>query len=154
MRDISGTTAFVTGGSKGIGRAVAVALCRAGVHVTITGRDEAALEASAEAIRGAAEGGAEVLPVVADVRDPRALERAAAATVARFGGIDLVVANAGVGHFGSIVDMSADDWHSVIDTNLSGVFHTVKATLDALIERRGMLITIGSLAGVNTFAGG
>jgi len=154
MRDISGTTAFVTGGSKGIGRAVAVALCRAGVHVTITGRDEATLEASADAIRGTAGVAGEVLPVVADVRDPDALERAAAATVARFGGIDLVVANAGVGHFGSIVDMSADDWHSVIDTNLSGVFHTVKATLDALIERRGMLITIGSLAGVNTFAGG
>jgi len=154
MRDVSGTTAFVTGGSKGIGHAVAGALCRAGVHVTITGRDGAALEASAAAIRGAASSTGEVLPVVADVRDPQALERAAAATVARFGGIDLVVANAGVGHFGSIVDMQAEDWHRVIDTNLSGVFHTVKATVGALIERRGLLITIGSLAGVNAFAGG
>lgn len=154
MRDVSGTTAFVTGGSKGIGLAVAAALCDAGARVTITGRDQASLEASAESIRRSTTGTAEVLPIVADVRDPQALDRAVSDTIARFGGIDLVVANAGVGHFGSIVDLQADDWQRIIDTNLSGVFHTVKATLDALIERRGLLITIGSLAGVNAFAGG
>lgn len=150
-------TAFVTGGSKGIGRATAVALAAAGARVCITGRDEASLADSAAAVQAAASGGAAtpvVLSAVADVRDPAALEAAVAATVSRFGGIDLLVANAGVGAFGSIVDLTHERWHEVIETNLSGVFQTVKAALPALIERRGMIITIGSLAGTNAFAGG
>lgn len=150
-------TAFVTGGSKGIGRAIAVALAAAGARVCITGRDEASLADSAAAVQAAAPDGAAtpvVLSAVADVRDPAALEAAVAATVSRFGGIDLLVANAGVGAFDSIVDLSHERWHEVIETNLSGVFQTVKAALPALIERRGMIITIGSLAGTNAFAGG
>jgi len=157
MRDVSGMTAFITGGSKGIGRATALALAAAGAQVSITGRDEASLADSVRAIQAAApspDGPPVVLGAVADVRDPAALEAAVEATVARFGGIDLVVANAGVGGFGSIVDMRAETWHEVIDTNLNGVFHTVKATAAALIERRGLLITVGSLAGANAFAGG
>lgn len=156
MRDLNGMTAFVTGGSRGIGRAVAVALAGAGMRVSITGRDEAKLAESAAAVQAAAPAGSApvVLSAVADVRDPTALEAAVEATVARFGGIDLVVANAGVGAFGSIVELDASAWHEVLDTNLSGVFHTVKATLASLIERRGMIVTIGSLAGTNAFAGG
>ena len=156
MRDLNGMTAFVTGGSKGIGRAVAVALAAAGMRVSITGRDEASLADSAAAVQAAAPPASDpvVLSAVADVRDPAALEAAVAATLSRFGGIDVVVANAGVGTFGSIVDLAPERWHEVIDTNLSGVFHTVKATLPALVERRGLIVTIGSLAGTNAFAGG
>lgn len=154
MRDVSARSAFVTGGSKGIGRDVAAALCAAGMQVTITGRDAATLAEAAATIEAAEQGAGAIWSTVADVRDPGALRAAAEGAVARFGGIDLVVANAGVGHFGSVVEMAADDWHRVVDTNLSGVFHTVQATLPALLERRGLLITIGSLAGVNAFAGG
>ena len=133
---------------------MAEALCAAGMRVTITGRDDAALREAVVAIEAAAQGAGEVWAAVADVRDPAALRAAAEGTVARFGGIDLVVANAGVGHFGSVVDMDPADWQRVLDTNLTGVFHTVQATLPALMARSGLLITIGSLAGVNAFAGG
>lgn len=154
MRDVSARSAFVTGGSKGIGRAVALALAAAGMKVTITGREDATLAEARAAVEAEAQGAGEVWAAVADVRDPSALRAAAEGAVARFGGIDLVVANAGVGHFGSVVDMQVEDWQRVLDTNLTGVFHTVQATLPALMERSGLLITIGSLAGVNAFAGG
>ena len=71
-----------------------------------------------------------------------------------FGQIDAVMANAGIGHFASIDDLSVEQWNEVIDINLTGVFYTVKASLDALKESKGYLITIASLAGTNFFAGG
>ena len=159
MRDVSKQVAFITGGSKGIGRGVAQALVTAGMRVCVTGRDEATLAASVAALAAAAPGGAPggdpaAFGAVADVRDPAALEAAVEGTVARYGGIDLVVANAGVGRFGSIVELTPQAWHEVIDTNLTGVFNTVKATLPALLESSGLLVTIGSLAGANFFAGG
>jgi len=159
MRDVSKQVAFVTGGSKGIGRGVARALVAAGMRVCVTGRDEATLAASvadlAEAAPvNAADGGPAAFGAIADVRDPAALEAAVESTVARYGGIDLVVANAGIGRFGPITELAPEAWHEVIDTNLTGVFNTVKATLPALRASSGLLVTIGSLAGANFFAGG
>ncbi len=159
MRDVSKQVAFITGGSKGIGRGVAQALVAAGMRVCVTGRDEATLAASVAALAAAAPDGAAdqdpaAFGAIADVRDPAALEAAVESAVARYGGIDLVVANAGVGRFGSIVELTPEAWHEVIDTNLTGVFNTVKATLPALLASSGLLVTIGSLAGANFFAGG
>ncbi len=159
MRDLSGKTAFVTGGSRGIGRGVSEALVAAGMRVSLTGRDEEALAATLAALDAAASRRADAsepaaLGSIADVRDPASLQAAVEATISRFGGIDLVVANAGIGAFGSVVDLDPEDWHAVIDTNLTGVFNTVKATVGALEDSAGLLVTIGSLAGANFFAGG
>ncbi len=148
----------MTGGNKGIGLGVARGLVGAGMRVCITGRDLESLAASVEALEAAADSpvgdASPVLGEVADVRDPAALEAAVAKTLDRFGAIDVVVANAGVGRFGSVIDLELDAWNEVIDTNLTGVFNTVKATLPALLASSGLLVTIGSLAGANFFAGG
>jgi NAD(P)-dependent dehydrogenase (short-subunit alcohol dehydrogenase family) len=92
--------------------------------------------------------------LAADVSDPASLRRALSTTLQHFGGLDAVVANAGIQRKGSILELSEEDWRAVIDTNLSGVFYTARTTAAALAERGGMLITIGSLAGAHAFAGG
>jgi 3-oxoacyl-[acyl-carrier protein] reductase len=152
MRDISDLAALVTGGSKGIGFGVARGLVDAGVDVTITARD--ASRASAAADELTSRGGGRAIGVAADVRDLEQQRAAVAATLAAFGRLDVLVANAGVGTFASVVDMPVERWHEVIDTNLTGVFYSVKASLAALEASGGTIITIGSLAGANFFAGG
>jgi NADP-dependent 3-hydroxy acid dehydrogenase YdfG len=92
--------------------------------------------------------------VVCDVRDLRQQQAAVAATLEAFGRLDVLIANAGVGRFASVADLDVDAWHEVIDTNLTGVFYSIKAALTALEEAEGLIVTIGSLAGANFFAGG
>ncbi len=155
MNDLNGHVALVTGGTRGIGRAIAVALAAAGSQVTLTGRDaRSAAAAAAEVAQAAGVAEDMVLGAAADVRDLPALETVVARTVERFGGLDAVIANAGVGRMAPIEELSTDAWRETIDVNLTGAFHTVKASLSALRARSGMFITIGSLAGVNAFAGG
>ncbi len=155
MEPLEGRVALVTGGTRGIGRAIALDLAGAGVRVVLTGRDA---ERSAEAARAIAEeAGADagdVLGLAADVRDLSALEAAVAATVARYGRLDAVVANAGLGRFAAVDELTVEAWREVIDVNLTGAFHTVKASTAALEASGGVLVTIGSLAGINAFAGG
>jgi NAD(P)-dependent dehydrogenase (short-subunit alcohol dehydrogenase family) len=150
--DLSGKTALVTGASRGIGRAVAQALLAEGMNVTLTSRNAHDVERVADEL-GAA-GGGRALGVACDVRQFDALERAVTATLEAFGSLDAVVANAGIGAFAPIDTLSLDAWHATIDTNLTGVFHTVKASVEALKRSQGTIITIGSLAGANFFAGG
>jgi 3-oxoacyl-[acyl-carrier protein] reductase len=150
--DVNGKTALVTGATRGIGRAIAQALVGAGMNVTLTSRHEDAARAAAEDFEAGGPGRAH--GVGCDVRDYAALERAVAATVERFGGLDVVIANAGVGAFAPIDAMDLDTWRTTLDTNLTGVFYTVKASVEELKKSRGALITIGSLAGANFFAGG
>lgn len=139
-------SAFITGGSKGIGYATARALVHEGYQVTITSRNEGEVKRAASEIgaRGAA----------CDVRDPQAIERAIAEHVSTFGGLDVLFVNAGVGHFAPIQEMSIEDWQAVIDTNLSGAFYTVRAAIGALSRAQGHIITLSSLAAKNPFAGG
>jgi len=140
---------IVTGGSKGIGLAIAHALLAAGGQVAISGRDDAALTQAAQAL------GAGALAVRADVRDPADAERLVAETVRRFGGLDVLVNNAGVGRFANVADMSVEDWRLIVDTNLSGVFYCTRAALPELRRRGGgYIVNISSLAGKNAFAGG
>jgi 3-oxoacyl-[acyl-carrier protein] reductase len=152
MRDVRGIVALITGGSKGIGRATAEALVDAGADVTITARDAGLVHDVAQ--RLGERGGGRAIGVPMDVRDFGQQRAAVAETLAAFGRLDAVVANAGVGRFGSVADLSLEDWHAVIDTNLTGVFYSVKAAIEPLTQSQGTILTIGSLAGANFFAGG
>jgi len=142
---------IVTGGSKGIGLAVARALLERGMQVTIAARKEAELQAVARAL-----GSDDMLHVVtADVRDAGDAQRLVDDTVRRFGGVDVLVNNAGVGMFANVADMRLEDWRQVIDTNLSGVFYCCRAAIPAMKTRGGgFVINISSLAGKNPFTGG
>jgi NAD(P)-dependent dehydrogenase (short-subunit alcohol dehydrogenase family) len=142
---------LVTGGSKGIGRAIAQALLAQGGHVAIAGRADTALVAAARTL-GA---GDRLLTVRGDVRDPADAQRFVDETVRRFGGLDVLVNNAGVGRFANVADMSVDDWRLIVDTNLSGVFYCTRAALPELRRRGGgYIVNISSLAGKNAFTGG
>jgi 3-oxoacyl-[acyl-carrier protein] reductase len=150
-QDLTDKVALVTGGSKGIGLGIAEALVDARVNVTITARSKSEVEMAAAGLN--ARGGGSVLAFSCDVRDFEAQKDAVSATVARFGGLDALVANAGVGRMAPIDVLSADDWNAMIDTNLTGVFYSVKAAVEDLKKTRGTIITISSLAGTNFFAG-
>ena len=146
MGTLSGKTAIVTGGSRGIGLAIARALVGGGANVMITGTREKPL---AEAAR---ELGATAMAERANVRDYKDVERAFDAAAAQFGGIDILVNNAGVGVFTPVASMSVEQWHDVIDTNLTGVFYCCRAVLPHLRKRGGgWIISISSLAGKNAF---
>jgi NAD(P)-dependent dehydrogenase (short-subunit alcohol dehydrogenase family) len=149
---LRGQVAIVTGGSRGIGRAIAHALVANGANVAITGRSETDLSAARRSIEGAGPGAIETLR--ADVRVYGDAERTTSATVERFGGLDIVVNNAGVGVFANVADMTPTQWSDVIETNLTGVFNMCHAALPHLRNRGGgYIINISSLAGKNPFAG-
>lgn len=150
MNNLKGKVAFITGGSKGIGYGVAEALLNQGFKVAITSRSlEAAREAAKEL-----ESKGEIIGLEADVRNYESQQKAVQSAVDKFGKIDLLVANAGVGKFNSIEDMTPEEWNATIETNLTGVFYSVKSTLSELVKTEGYIVTISSLAGTNYFAGG
>jgi NAD(P)-dependent dehydrogenase (short-subunit alcohol dehydrogenase family) len=152
-QSLRGKVAVVTGGSRGIGLAVARALVAEGVQVAVTGKSEAHLSEARPRIESA--GPAAVETLRADVRNYAEVERAVLATVARFGGLDIVVNNAGVGQFVNVGEMTPAQWSEVIDTNLTGVFNTCHAAIPQLRARGGgFIINISSLAGTNPFVGG
>ncbi len=145
--------ALVTGGSRGIGLAIARALVAGGVQVAITGRSAAHLSAARPRIEAAGPGAVETLQ--ADVRRYDEVKGAIEATVARFGGLDFLVNNAGVGIFTDVASMTPEQWAETIETNLTGVFNACQAALPHLRRRGGgFIINISSLAGKNPFKGG
>ena len=152
---LQGKVAIVTGGSRGIGRAIAAALLQEGASVAVTGVSKDHLqEAEAELSRVAA-GDARVLTFAADVRDHLAVESCMDETARRQGGLDIVVNNAGVGWFGSVESQGHDDWRRVMDTNVTGIFNCCKAAIPHLRRRGGgYIVNISSLAGTNPFVGG
>jgi 3-oxoacyl-[acyl-carrier protein] reductase len=148
---LEGRVAIVTGGSRGIGLAIAAALLARGARVAISGRSAEHL-ASAETRLQA---GDRVLSVPSDVAREADADRLVHHTVEKFGGLDILINNAGVGRFANVADLSTEAWQSVIDTNLSGVFFCTRAALPHLKRRGGgWIINISSLAGSNPFAGG
>ena len=147
---VNGKVAFVTGGSRGIGLAIARALAAQGVQVAVTGKSQSHLSEARPKIEAA--GPARVETLVADVRNYSDVERAINATVSRFGGLDFVINNAGIGIFANVADMTPAEWSEVIDTNLTGVFHVCHAAIPHLRARGGgFIINISSLAGKNAF---
>lgn len=151
MDNLTGKTAYITGGSKGIGYAIAESLCTQGMNVAITSRSQDNADKAAQELDST---GKRVLGLASDVRDLQS-EVAALDKVRRhWGSVDVLIANAGLGHFGSIEELTPDQWNEVIDVNLTGVFNSVKAAIPALKASQGYIITIASLAGTNFFAGG
>jgi 3-oxoacyl-[acyl-carrier protein] reductase len=152
MVSLKGKVAIVTGGSRGIGLAIARALVAEAVQVAITGRDQRQLSAARSKIEAAGPGSVETLH--ADVRHAADVDAAVSATVSRFGGLDILINNAGVGVFSDVADMTCEEWSEVIDTNLTGVFNMCHAALPHLRRRgNGFIINISSLAGKNAFSG-
>ena len=150
--ELRGTISVVTGGSRGIGLAIAAALVEGGGRVVITGRDQNHLEAAAGELQKNASDRDAVHAVRADVRNAREAAGAIDTAVRKFGGLDVLVNNAGVGVFAPIAEMTLDQWQQVIGTNLSGVFYCCHAALPHLRSRGGgWIINISSLAGKNAF---
>ena len=155
MFELDGRAAIVTGGSRGIGYAIAAALVAGGARVAITGRTPAHLESAAKRLGEAARGAADVITIAGDVGRARDAAEAIDQTVRRFGGLDILINNAGIGTFGNVADMSVEAWDTLIQTNLSGVFYCSRAAIPHLKRRgNGWIINISSLAGKNPFAGG
>lgn len=153
MESIKDKVALITGGSKGIGYGIAEALLAKGAKVAITSRtQETALEAAEQLKKSS--GSEHVLGLQADVRNYKDHNSCVDAIVQKWSKIDVVIANAGLGHFGSIEDITLEQWSEVIDTNLTGVFYTIKSTVEELKKQKGYFITISSLAGTNFFPGG
>lgn len=152
MEYLSSKVALITGGSKGIGYGIAEALLNLNMNVAFTSRSADSAEKAARKMADLGMGN--VLGLVADVRNYESQQRAVEKVLEKWGKIDVLVANAGVGHFGSIDELSVENWNQTIDTNLTGVFYSIKACVDALKKSEGYVITISSLAGTNFFAGG
>ena len=146
---LTNKVAYITGGSKGIGFGIAQALLAKGMKVAISGRNLQAVEEAAKQLNSP-----NVLALQSDVRSAESEAEAVRKTVEHFGSLDAVVANAGVGFFSPIDTLSEEDWKSTIDTNLTGVFNTVKAGIEPLKKSEGYIITIASLAGTNFFENG
>jgi 3-oxoacyl-[acyl-carrier protein] reductase len=146
---LDGHVAIVTGGSRGIGLAIARGFVARGARVIVSGRSRSDLDAVSSQL------GAAAAAVQGDVADPAVADALVRTAVDRFGGVDSLINNAGVGTFANIADMKVDDWHRMIGTNLTGVFLCTKAAIPALKQRGGgWIINISSLAGRNSFAGG
>jgi len=152
MENTKQKVALITGGSKGIGFGVAEALLKFGMRVAITSRNLDSAEKAASELKNLGNG--EVLALEADVRDYNSQQKAVKKVIDTWGQLDVLVANAGVGHFAPIDELSVEDWQATIDTNLSGVFYSMKSSLESLKKSEGYIITISSLAGTNFFAGG
>ncbi len=142
--------AIITGGSKGIGYGIAQSCLAQGMKVAITSRSQEAADKAAQSLGDSDQ----VIGVASDVRKYEDEKRVVQTVLDKWGKVDAMIANAGVGHFAPIQEMTHDQWNDVIDINLTGVFNSTKASLEALKASQGYLITIASLAGTNFFAKG
>ncbi|RLJ79822.1 SDR family oxidoreductase [Pedobacter alluvionis] len=142
--------ALITGGSKGIGFGIAESLLKEGYKVAITSRtiDSANQAASQLVAHG------DVLAIEADVVDFKSQQDAVNLILEKWGQLDVLIANAGVGHFEPVDELDINLWKETIDTNLTGVFYSIKASVEEIKKTKGHIFTISSLAGTNFFAGG
>ena len=143
--------AYITGGTKGIGLGIAEILLKNGVSVAFSGRKKEDVQKAEQDLKKISEN---VLGIVSDVRNMDDENVAVQSIVERFGQLDFVIANAGLGVFKPVDELTSEEWNSMIETNLTGVFHTLKASVAELKKTEGYYITIASLAGANFFENG
>jgi len=164
MDELTGKVALVTGAARGIGRGIALGLAHAGCDVALLDLGDGAndtltydlsglaeLEATAQEI---ADTGVRTLAVACDVRQPAEVDAAVAKTIAEFGGLDLLVNNAGVVHMGLVDTLTPERWDLVFDVNVKGTFLCSRATAPHLAARQGNIVNISSVAGKRGYAGG
>ena len=150
--ELKGKVAVITGGSKGIGEAIAVALASQGTNVAITARSERDLDQAANQISAL---GVKVLAVKADVRSTDDVRNLEMRVRENLGPAHILINNAGIGKFAEVATMKDEDFRATLETNLFGVFYCTKAFLPGMIENKeGHVVNISSLAGKNNFAGG
>lgn len=151
MNNLNNKVAYITGGSKGIGYGIAKILMDLGMRVAISSRH---LSETQEAAFSLSKDTSKVLALESDVSSMASEKKAVEKVIEHFGQLDVLIANAGVGHFASIENLTEEDWNRMIGTNLTGVFNSVKASVDELKKSKGYIITIASLAGTNFFENG
>jgi NAD(P)-dependent dehydrogenase (short-subunit alcohol dehydrogenase family) len=154
MQNIEGNVALITGGSKGIGYGIAQSLLAEGVNVAVTSRSQTNADDAAKELSKHSPTSAIAIGIKADVRYLLDQEEAVKKCVTDFGKLDYMIANAGLGHYENIIDLTDTQWKEVIDTNLTGVFYSIKASVEALKKSKGYFLSISSLAGTNFFANG
>ena len=153
MKDFEGRGIIVTGATRGIGRAIAKMMLQHGAQMTICGRQQNAVDIAVEELR--AETGGKVAGKAADVRNHDDVAGLFQFVDTHFGGLDVLVNNAGVGVFRSVSDLTVEDWRLTLETNLSGVFYCCREAFPRFQSRGGgYIVNISSLAGKNAFAGG
>lgn len=143
--------AYITGGTKGIGFGIARILLENGISVVFSGRKKEDVEKAEQELKQYSDN---VLGVVSDVRILENEEEAVRSTIKKFGRLDYVIANAGLGIFKPVDELTSQEWNDMIETNLTGVFYTLKASVEELKKTEGYYITISSLAGANFFENG
>ncbi|MDR6462379.1 SDR family oxidoreductase [Chryseobacterium sediminis] len=144
-------TAYITGGTKGIGFGIAKILLENGISVAFSGRKREDVMKAEEELKQYSEN---VLGIVSDVRSLESEQEAVKYTVEKFGRLDYIIANAGLGIFKPVDELTSEEWNDMIETNLTGVFYTLKASVEELKKTEGYYITISSLAGANFFENG
>lgn len=148
--NIKGKVAYITGGTKGIGYGVAQSLLKMGMKVAISGRNQDAVGKAVERLGNKGS----VLGITSDVTNFQNEAKAVNTIIDTWGKLDVVLANAGVGHFAPVDQMEVEDWNQMVQTNLTGAFYTLKAAMEALKASKGYYMTLASLAGTNFFASG
>lgn len=143
--------AYITGGTKGIGFGIAKILLENGISVAFSGRKKEDVQKAEQELK---QYSAMVLGVVSDVKNLESEEKAVQHILEKFGKLDFVIANAGLGIFKPVDELSAEEWNDMIETNLTGAFFTLKASVEELKKTEGYYITISSLAGANFFENG
>ena len=146
MQELKGKIALITGGSRGIGKAIALALAEEGVNVAITGRNEEKLKAVVQEIE---QKGVKSVYAVFDITSKTEVYGALEKLQKDFGKIDVLVNNAGIAAFGGILEMEDEKWEEIVKTNLFGAYYVVKAVVPSMVERKtGDIINISSTAGL------
>ncbi|MCX8523422.1 SDR family oxidoreductase [Chryseobacterium formosus] len=148
---IENKVAYITGGTKGIGFGIAKILLENGISVAFSGRKKEDVEKVENDLKQYSQN---VLGLVSDVKSLENEANAVKSIIEKFGRLDFVIANAGLGIFKPVDELSSEEWKDMIDTNLTGVFHTLKASVEELKKTEGYYITISSLAGANFFENG
>ncbi|QNK57921.1 3-ketoacyl-ACP reductase [Paenibacillus sp. PAMC21692] len=146
-QSLEGKVAIVTGAARGIGKATAVALAKEGVNVGLVARSEASLKEVADELKGL---GVKAAYATADISSKEQVEAAVEALRSELGSADILINNAGIATFGTVLDMDPEEWKRIIDTNLLGTYYVTRAVLPQLIEKSGGdIINISSTSGLS-----